>query len=268
MPDQRGPRDPRVEGGRQHHLIARPDQISGGLRSRRYRDLGLWEVLHRLHTLHSVQTETVSADSPALLNARQVQDILHVDRSTVYRMAESGRLPAIRVGGQWRFPAQRIQELAVPSPAAPDRRVAQAAIDVAADLLGVMMVVTDMDGRPVTRIANPCATFTDRAGDPALLRQCVAEWRRLADEESFEPHFSLGDVGFECARVFVRAGRQLTGMVLAGGVAPTGVTDSDLYSLSDEERARVLSALPRIATAISRSTSDAHPPADPEEETS
>ena len=55
-------------------------------------------MLHHLHTLHTVQTETVSADSPALLNARQVQEILHVDRSTVYRMAESGRLPAIRVG--------------------------------------------------------------------------------------------------------------------------------------------------------------------------
>jgi excisionase family DNA binding protein len=227
-------------------------------------------VLHLLHTLHSVQTETVSADSPALLTARQVQEILHVDRSTVYRMAESGRLPAIRVGGQWRFPAQRIQELAVPAPTAPDRRVAQVAVDIAADLLGVMMVVTDMDGRPVTRIANPCAPFIDRAGDPGLLRQCVAEWRRLADEVSLEPRFRLGEVGFECARVFVRSGRQLTGMVLAGGVAPIGVTDSDLYTLTDGDRDRVLRALPRIATAISRSTSDvdARPIADLEEETS
>lgn len=214
-------------------------------------------LLHRLHTLHSVQIETVSADSSGLLTARQVQEILHIDRSTVYRMADSGRLPAIRVGGQWRFPAQRIQELAAPAPAAPDRKVAQAVVDVAADLLGVMMLVTDMDGRPVTRIANPCASFIDRAGDPQVLRQCVTEWGRLADEESFEPRFSAGELGFECARVFVRSGRVLTGMVLAGGVAAPGIPDPDLYELTGEGRERVLRALPRIAAAISRSTNDA-----------
>lgn len=47
----------------------------------------------------------------ALLSAQQVQDLLHVDRSTVYRMAEDGRLPAIKVGRQWRFPAARIDAL-------------------------------------------------------------------------------------------------------------------------------------------------------------
>ncbi|MCU0263881.1 MAG: helix-turn-helix domain-containing protein, partial [Candidatus Nanopelagicales bacterium] len=46
-----------------------------------------------------------------LLTALEVQELLHIDRSTVYRMAEDGRLPAIRVGRSWRFPADRIEAL-------------------------------------------------------------------------------------------------------------------------------------------------------------
>ena len=43
-----------------------------------------------------------------LLTTKELQAILHVDRTTIYRMAESGRLPAVKVGGQWRFPRQQI----------------------------------------------------------------------------------------------------------------------------------------------------------------
>jgi len=35
-----------------------------------------------------------------LLTTHQVQDLLKVDRSTIYRMVEAGRLPAVRVGKQ------------------------------------------------------------------------------------------------------------------------------------------------------------------------
>jgi len=46
-----------------------------------------------------------------LLTAAQVQHLFHVDRSTVYRMAEDGRLPAVKIGRQWRFPALPIRSL-------------------------------------------------------------------------------------------------------------------------------------------------------------
>ena len=50
--------------------------------------------------------------SQELLTARQVQQLLRVDKSTVYRMASDGRLPAIKVGKQWRFPADEIDQIA------------------------------------------------------------------------------------------------------------------------------------------------------------
>ncbi len=232
-----------------------------------------------MHSMQNMQQSPTAnagnADSAAsgqapvrgMLTALQVCEILHIDRSTVYRMAEDGRLPAIRVGKQWRFAAGDIAAL-MDDPgvvAAAGATLQQlepaplsgAVIDVAADLLGVMMLVTDMEGNPVTEVANPCPWFAANADEPGVLAACVSEWRALAEDHDFTPRFTLGGNGFECARAFIRSGRELTGMVLAGGVAPADVQApadgaGDLYTLTEEQRGAVLRALPRIAGTISR----------------
>jgi excisionase family DNA binding protein len=228
-----------------------------------------------------------------LLTARQVQNVLHIDRSTVYRMAEDGRLPAIKVGRQWRFPADRIAALiqdegAAAAPGATDAdsahpadsarsgevvafprppgaspgassdpvdtafvQAAEAVLAVAGDLLGVMMVVTDMNGRPLTPVANPCDWFADRAEDPEVVGACSAEWQSMADDPDFAPRFRTGVLGFECARAFIRSGTSLIGMVLAGGIAPESSPTPGLYRLEGAERARVLESLPKVAAALS-----------------
>ena len=38
------------------------------------------------------------------LTTGDLQGLIKVDKPTIYRMAEGGRLPAIKVGRQWRFP--------------------------------------------------------------------------------------------------------------------------------------------------------------------
>jgi excisionase family DNA binding protein len=42
-------------------------------------------------------------DSNALLTVQQVADYLQLNESTVYQWAQQGRLPAIKLGGRWRF---------------------------------------------------------------------------------------------------------------------------------------------------------------------
>jgi excisionase family DNA binding protein len=207
-----------------------------------------------------------SANGSRLLTATQVQSRLGVDRSTVYRMALDGRLSAVKVGRQWRFPAARIDGLlaTIESPLRMDRTPAPMGgfavprstvvtlITVTAELLGVMMFVTDMDGHPLTEVANPCPWFVDRAADPSTLKVCIAEWQTLADDVHLSPQFRTGPLGFECARSYVRSGHTLVGMVLAGGVSPISNPTDGLYALDAKQRVRVLETLPRIAAALSR----------------
>lgn len=228
--------------------------------------------------------------SANLLSAQQVVALLDIDKSTVYRMATDGRLPAIKIGRQWRFPAAEIERLlhpgsapeaatasatgATPAPdgsaigtlsppdAAPaasdamhptiDPDVALPIAELAAEALGVMMVVTDMYGRPVTGVVNPCPWFAAHAEDDGVVAGCVDEWRQLANDLDFEPRFQTGVHGFDCARAFVRCGSELVGMVLAGGIAPRGAAPDGLHSLDETERARVLAILPRVAAVLSR----------------
>lgn len=175
----------------------------------------------------------------SLLTTKQVQELFRVDRSTIYRMAEDGRLPAVKVGRQWRFPADRVESLlgqpgettapdveTVPGNGAvlldtvlpPD--TAQAVADLAADLFGVMAVVTDMSGRALTTVSNPCGYFTSVFNAVYTPDRCSEGWRRLGEEIDLEPHFLPSHLGFLCARSFIRIGPNLAGMVIVGGVAP------------------------------------------------
>lgn len=231
-----------------------------------------------------------------LLTTQEMQDLLAVDRSTIYRMAEDGRLPGIKVGRQWRFPADRLtQQLGLESTAAATppptgrshdsapRRVSQLlapdAVRSLADLLGdlfeVMAVVTDMDGTPLTPVANPCGFYAAIAEEPGAAEACLAGWRQLADEPSIMPRFVTSHLGFLCARTFVWVDLQPVGMVVVGGVTPTswppapealrgvceeiGVPMSRLQAVLDEtwqvpgERQEwILRLLPKVGELISQ----------------
>lgn len=175
-----------------------------------------------------------------LLTTRQVQDLLQVDRTTIYRMVESGRLPALRVGKQWRFARDAVADrlgvrLASETPArgeAPDLprsnglqayfplECAQLTQDAFAEMLGVMMVVTDMEGKPITRPSNPPGFFLALTVSDPLLTACRSAWQQLAADLVLRPRLAPGDTGLLCARGLIRVGSELQGMVLIGGIAP------------------------------------------------
>lgn len=143
----------------------------------------------------------------------------------------------------------------------PDPEALRAVVAFAAGALGVMMVVTDMQGRPLVGVVNPCPAFARRAEDPGTVAACVREWRDLAADLAFEPRFVPGALGFECARALIRSGDRLVGAVLAGGVAPRGADPVEAEGwtvLDDERRAWVLDQLVRLAAALSRLAG--HPP--------
>ena len=187
-----------------------------------------------------------------LLTTRQVQELLKVDRTTIYRMVDGGQLPAMRVGKQWRFARTEVErwlhagrssdlELLTGGqrePPAPNAQplasaengnladilpvaCAQAAQDAFADLLGATLLITDMQGRPVTKISNPCGFFDAlMGGNPESLQHCVRTWQQMAGDVALDPKFSLSEMGLLCARGLIRVGSELKGMVVIGGIAP------------------------------------------------
>ncbi len=182
-----------------------------------------------------------------LLTTKQVQELFKVDKSTIYRMAEDGRIPAVKVGRQWRFPADKLESLLggaadlIPHPhSAPPAddytytletaltaEIAQALADLAADLFGVMAVVTDMTGKALTEVANPCGYFSAVFDGLYTADRCAEGWRQLGEEIDLEPRFLPSHLGFLCARSFIRQGTKLIGMVIVGGVAPKRWPPSD-----------------------------------------
>ncbi len=160
------------------------------------------------------------------LTAFDVTRLLRIDKSTVYRMAEDGRLSGVKVGRQWRFPAGELARAfgidlsSAAGTTGSDPHRAEALTSLFADLYGVMAVVTDLDGRPVTRVFNPSDYFSVIDQDPAALGACIGEWRSHAMDHELQPSLRPSHFGFLCARAYIRSGFELVGMVIAGGVAP------------------------------------------------
>jgi excisionase family DNA binding protein len=174
-----------------------------------------------------------------MLTAKDIQELLQVDRSTVYRMAEAGRLPAVKVGKQWRFPGSLVENWLQTQVAMPSLPVqvqldpehnslaellplpcVQLILDTYADALKVMMVVTDMAGNPIIQVSHPCGLFKILSRIPDAVQKCTKHWRVLAETINLEPQFYPSHLGLLGARGLIRVGSELKGMVVVGGIAP------------------------------------------------
>lgn len=175
---------------------------------------------------------------------RQLQEILQVDRTTIYRMADKGRLPAVKIGNQWRFPQDKIQQWLqnqsdpamgghsnglgqmtkekqeTPLAEVLPLECVQLIVDTFADTLGVMLVITDLAGNPITRPSNPCGLYGVADSSEGGVNACMQLWAQMANRVSLQPTFMQSHIGLLCARALVRVGNELGAMVVAGGIAP------------------------------------------------
>jgi excisionase family DNA binding protein len=149
------------------------------------------------YTVTTTKEKAQSVDD--LLTTRQLQDLLQVDRITIYRMLSDGRLHGFKVGGQWRFPRQEIeawlQELqsqlngsdTVPqagrSTAASSQVLPLSCIkaiqDVCAEALDIAAVTTDLDGSPLSSISNSCDFCRLVLSSDEGRRRCAAAWKQV-----------------------------------------------------------------------------------------
>jgi excisionase family DNA binding protein len=172
-----------------------------------------------------------------LLTTRQLMDLLQVDRTTIYRMLNDGRLPSMRVGGQWRFSRQAIdawlheQNL----PAAESKSVTPSAStgfalssdilpisclqpiqEVFAQTSDVGAVTTDLDGKPIMEMSNSCSFCNLILATDAGRAKCQASWKKLAHQSDTRPRLEKCHAGLTYARGRILVEDQFIAMFFVG----------------------------------------------------
>jgi len=145
--------------------------------------------------------------------------------------------------------------------------------DTYADALGIMLVITDMEGNPVTEISHPCGLFKAISDKPHAVRKCIQSWHELATTIELEPRLMVSHLGLLCARGLIRVGTELKGMVVLGCIAPDqwppvpealdkmaaefevqpetlAAHLEEVFYLDNAEQARVLTFVQRIADIV------------------
>ena len=56
------------------------------------------------------RTKTASSGIKKVMNLREVAGYLGVHTSTIYKYAQKGRIPAFKIGSDWRFPKKHIDQ--------------------------------------------------------------------------------------------------------------------------------------------------------------
>ena len=144
-----------------------------------------------------------------LLTTKEVQEILSIDRTTVYRMLKDGRLSGVKIGQQWRFPRHEIDMLLSGRPmsvpiATTDHplsvRDVQPIQDVFAELAEVGAVTTDMNGNALTTISNSGAYCKMIRSTESGRLACSASWRELAKRSERQTDFFTCHAGLSYAR--------------------------------------------------------------------
>ncbi|MDA8216492.1 MAG: PocR ligand-binding domain-containing protein [Dehalococcoidales bacterium] len=188
-----------------------------------------------------------------LLTTRDLQEILQVDRITVYRMLEAGELPGIKVGGQWRFPEQEVKnwleriktkhrvgeaapyappsvgldmpsEEALNQPLRLTELVSNACLqrlqDGFAEAVGVASLITDGEGTPVTSLSNACSFCRLGRTSPEFRRRCSQSWLTFAHVKEEQPTVRPCHAGIGYAVSPVEVHGKPVGLVVGGQFWP------------------------------------------------
>ncbi len=149
------------------------------------------------------------------LTAKQLRELLKVDRVTIYRMVNDGRLKGIKFGNQWRFPQDEIDRLLGKESVKEESEIeehltdfpvgcAQKLQEIFAGILGSGALIVSLKGEPLTEIqyANPFCklVMSNQYGQEA----CKASWRKIALRGSGEPPYMICHAGLSYMRSMIQ----------------------------------------------------------------
>ena len=167
-----------------------------------------------------------------LLTTKQLQELLQIDRTTIYRMLKDGRLTGVKVGNQWRFKRQNVEALLSDIPSIESNRPQSTSItpstkiiplnciqviqDVFAESAEVGAVIITPNGELLTKLSN-CCRFCDLImATESGRRGCIDWWRKLASQPEDQPQFTTCNAGLQYARARIKVDSHFEGMLIAG----------------------------------------------------
>lgn len=207
-----------------------------------------------------------------LLTTRELEELLQLDRVTIYRMVKEGELPALRVGGQWRFSSEAIDAWLRAQrgdlPAQPDGPSTASDLDNLpltdlvplatlqtiqnqfAQLLGLAAFITDLQGQPLatcSQCSRFCRTVHTR---PEGMAACQESWRSIAllDEEGAAIH--VCHAGIQYASAPVSVGGKRFGLVTAGQFLTAAPDPAEFRQAALETGARIGVSGEQLAEAM------------------
>ena len=161
------------------------------------------------------------------LTTRQVIELLKVDRITIYRMLQDGRLKGSKIGHQWRFPRSEVDQLLtgefhaedVP-PAEPDSSLPIHCIQAIQDLFSAVSRIgsymLDSNGEPLTRRTGPKELCDVVMGSEAGLAACQECWKEIARSSQAGRRYFTCHAGFNHIGAPVISGGTQVGFFLVG----------------------------------------------------
>jgi excisionase family DNA binding protein len=143
-----------------------------------------------------------------LLTTRQLQELLKIDRVTVYRMLNDGRLKGVKIGSQWRFSQAEIDRILGEKSVEADvgdletealsdfpSGCVQDVQEIFAGIIGIGAITVTLRGEPLTESTysnNFCKLIQS---SPSGLRGCQASWRKIALHTTGETPFQICHAG-------------------------------------------------------------------------
>ncbi len=159
-----------------------------------------------------------------LFTTKQVQDLFKVDRITIYRMVQDGRLKGVKVGNQWRFPQSEVERLlggesavfeTEPVESVFPTHCVQTIQNLFTSVSQVSALVIDAAGKPVTQISEPCRFCQLVQSSPSGKNACQSSWESFMRQPNRQQRFTC-HAGLNYLGATVVDQNRLQGQFLAG----------------------------------------------------
>ena len=182
------------------------------------------------------------------ITAKQVIDILKIDRTTLYRMLKESRIKGVKIGSQWRFSlddinslmegktTEPLQEQEGPKEILPLHCI-QPIQEVFSDIMSVASLTTDHEGNPLTEISNKCNFCSMILSSEKGKAACLKSWKELKFSNNGKPVFNTCHAGLNYSGANINIDGEPAAKLITGQYyisKPKGKRDTEIKSLAEK----------------------------------